>query len=332
MKLSTYSFLFLLIVSCSQEKLQDGRIVKPFKGKVVFELPNSSLEMYIERPVLTEHGLFVFDKADDKIKLIDWKTNSVLRSYGNGRGRGPGEHEMFFNHDAYENVLAMVDAQLHRITLFNIQSGDLIRTIPVNRDPYNIFVMKNGLVYQPIGSDSLLHYISFDSDTTTSSASILDLDVQRKFVLSMAADYTSRDRSGEFIYIPKWDGRIFTFKLIDGVLKRDAVHSFFDSTTFTPSIVQTETGGFMAKAPTPEFGRTHYFFSGDKFYSPNFSHDYETKTRRYYYIDVYDRNFKYLYSYDMINEKPYPQRVTIRDNLLCFMGLENLRCYEMEDW
>lgn len=81
----------VLLTSCGQDVSPDGRIVKPFDGEVIFNLPNEELEIFPSRPILTDHGLFVYDKKDGRIKLVDIKQNRVIRAYGGGRGRGPGD-------------------------------------------------------------------------------------------------------------------------------------------------------------------------------------------------------------------------------------------------
>jgi hypothetical protein len=318
----------LLLTSCGQDVSTDGRIVKNFDGEVVFNLPNDSLEVFPSRPFLTEHGLFVYDKKDGRIKLVDMENNQIIRSYGGGKGRGPGEHEGFFNLDVWGDTLAMVDTGLHRVTLFDVNTSEVIQTIPVRRDPFKLFLVKGGFVLNTIGADSLLYLYNTKSDSAISSASMLDIKVRSTYVLSVYGHYTSRNRNNEVIYIPLWDNRVFVFDLDSSNIRRSIHFSTFDTTTFTPSTVQS-AAGVMFQAPNPEFSRSGGVYNDGKLYILNYSHDKKANKRRYYYIDIYDHDFNYMYSIDMINELPYPQSISLYGNKLCFMGLENLRCYEM---
>jgi hypothetical protein len=322
------AFTIILLACCERDVSPDGRVVVPFDGKVVFNLPNDSLGVLPERPFLTEHGLFVYDRKDGRIKLIDMKLNRTIRSYGGGKGRGPGEHEGFFNLDVRGDTLAMVDTQLHRVTLFNVQTAEVIQTVPVKKDPYKLLLVNSGFVVQSIGSDSLLYLFNTKADTAISSASVLNLRVRSTYVLSMAGLYTSRNRQNEVIYLPKWDNRVFVFNIKDNQLGRAFHFSTFDTTKFEPSTVK-QSEGMLFRAPNPEYVRVGGEFNNDRLYLLNFSHDRKANERRYYYIDIYDRDFKYLHSIDMINERPYPQSISLYGKNLCFMGLENLRCYEM---
>jgi hypothetical protein len=321
--------IILVFSSCQDEVLIDGRIVKPFDGKVVFTLPNDSLELFAKRPLLTKHGLFVYDRSDGKIKLIDIKQNKIIRSYG-GRGRGPGEHEGFWRLDVMGDTLGMVDGNLFRVTLFDIRTSDVIATIPVNRDPDNVFLLKDGFMITALGADSLLNLYSTTSDTAISSASVLNLRVRSTYVLSMQGDFTSRNRNSEIIYLPAWDNRVFVFNVKNQQLRRGFHFSTFDTTTFKPSFRKGPQGqGQMFVAPNPETFSAGGVYDNGRLYRFSSSHDREENKRRYYYIDIYDSKLKYSHSIDMINERPYPQGVTIHGKTMCFMELEDLRCYEM---
>lgn len=321
----------VLLTSCGQDVSHDGRIVKPFDGEVFYNLPNENLEIFPSRPLLTDHGLFVYDKKDGRIKLVDIEQNQVVRTFGGGRGRGPGEYEGFWNMDIYGDTLAVVDTNLFRVTLFDVRTAEVISTVPVKRDPDKLFLTSKGFVVNSLGADSLLYLYSTDVDTAISSASILNLRVRSNYVLSMAGEYTSRDRSKEVIYIPAWDNRIFVFEVGNGYIRRSFHFSTFDTTTFVPSVVQ-QTESTIFRAPSPEFNRIGGVFNNGKLYVPNYSHDKKANKRRYYYIDIYDQDLKYAHSINMLEERPYPQTMTINGNTMCFMGLENLRCYEMNWW
>lgn len=318
----------VLLTSCGQDVSPDGRIVKPFDGEVIFNLPNEELEIFPSRPILTDHGLFVYDKKDGRIKLVDIKQNRVIRAYGGGRGRGPGDYEGFWNMDVHGDTLAIVDTNLFRVTLFDVRTADVISTVPVKRDPDKLFLTSKGFVVNSLGAGSLLYLYSTDVDTAISSESILNLRVRSNYVLSMAGEYTSRDRNREVIYIPAWDSRIFVFEVGNGYIRRSFHFSTFDTATFVPSIVQ-QAEGTIFRAPNPEFNRIGGVYNNGKLYVPNSSQDRPAKVRRYYYIDIYDQDLKYMHSINMLEERPYPQTMTINNNTMCFMGLENLRCYEM---
>jgi hypothetical protein len=321
--------IILLLLSCKEEVLVDGRNVNTFDGKVVFTLPNDSLELFPKRPLLTEHGLFVYDRSDGKIKLIDIKQNKIIRSYG-GRGRGPGEHEGFWRLDVMGDTLGMVDGNLFRVTLFDVKTSDVIATIPVNRDPDNVFLLRDGFMITALGADSLLNLYSTISDTAISSASVLSLRVRSTYVLSMQGGFTSRNRNSEIIYLPAYDNRVFVFNVKNQKLRRGFHFSTFDTTTFEPSFRKGPQGqGQMFIAPNPETFSVGGVYDNGRLYRFSASHDRAEDKRRYYYIDIYDSNLKYSHSIDMIGERPYPQSVTIHGNRMCFMGLEDLRCYEM---
>jgi len=85
----------------------------------------------------------------------------------------------------------------------------------------------------------------------------------------------------------------------------------------------------MFVAPNPETFSVGGVFDNGRLYRFSASHDRAEDKRRYYYIDIYDPDLKYSHSIDIIGERPYPQSVTIYKNTMCFMGLENLRCYKM---
>lgn len=312
-----------------------GRTIVPFDGELILTIPSEELDLAPDRPLLTKHGLFIWDNVGNHVKLIDVNTKQIIRTYGKGSGRGPGEYQWIFNFDANDEVIGLVDIKLRRVSLFDIASGELISTTPIKTDPYKMFLLDNDhFVVHALGADSLLSLFGTESEVELASASVLNLKVASNYMLSMYGHYVSRDREKEVLYFPTREARVFAFEVEGDELRRGKIYPTLDTNRFIPTVQKTETGGFMAIAPTSEVTRTGTDFTGDKFVSSVYSLDTAKNEYRFFVLDVYDSELSYVKSYDILGlvPKSVPQRVTAHDDVYCYMDLETVRCYRMPGW
>lgn len=321
---TVWALLAFTLASCTQS--ESARTFQAFDSEPIFTLPNQGLEIYPERPLLTEYGLIVIDKLQKNIKILDIQSNEVISEFG-GSGKGPGEYGQIWHLAFQDSLLFVLDTSLHRVTIINANDRSVVRTIPVRKDPIRIESNGQYYVMNSIGTDSLIYLFDLQTDSLISKANVENLDIQSEYSLSMQGFYTFiGDRIN---YFPVYDGRIFEFTVHDGGFTNYRVVETPDTARFKPTVALNEMGTYSAKAPPLDYARMGASYDNGKYYS--LSRYYEMKKRELVYavIDVFDEELRYIYSYDVSHIKPMPQQMTVKDGVACFMDLETLKCFRL---
>jgi hypothetical protein len=260
------------------------------------------------------------------IKVIDVHTSQVITNFGRG-GKGPGEYGQIWHIADHDSVLFVLDMSLHRLTIVNIPKGEVVRTIPVRKDP--IRVESNGQYYamNSIGTDSLIYLFDLDSDSLLAKANVENLEIQSKYALSMQGFFTFVD--DRISYFPTYDGRIFEYTVKDGEFVNYRVVETPDTARFKPTVALNDMGTYSAKAPPIDYARMGAAFDNGRYYS--LSRYYEMKKRELVYavVDVFDSELRYMHSFDVSSIKPMPQQMTVKNGIVCFMDLETLNCFNL---
>jgi hypothetical protein len=317
-------FALTMLTACVQPV--DTRTYVPFDATPIFTLPNNTLDVYAQRPRLTDFGLVVIDKVQKNIKIIDPKTSQVVLNFGRG-GKGPGEYQQIWHIADHDSLLFVLDTSLHRLTIVSGMNGEVIRTIPVRKDPLRI--ESNGQYYamNSIGTDSLIYLFDLESDSLLSKANVENLDIQSKYALSMQGFFTFRN--DKINYFPVYDGRIFEYTVSDGAFVNYRIVETPDTSRFKPTVALSETGTFIAKAPPLDYARMGAAYDNGKYYSLSRYYDMKKRELVYAVIDVFDESLAYSYSFDIAMIKPMPQEMTVKNGIVCFMDLEILNCYKL---
>lgn len=292
----------------------------------IFTLPNSNLDVYPERPRLTDFGLVVIDKVQKNIKVIDISDTTIVRQFGRG-GKGPGEFQQIWHIANYDSLLFVLDMSLHRITVLNILNGEVLRTIPVRKDP--IRVESNGQYYamNSIGTDSLIYLFDLETDSLLAKANVENLDIQSKYSLSMQGFYTYV--GNKINYFPAFDGRIFEYTVQDGAFVNYRAVETPDTARFKPTVALNEHGTYSAKSPPIDYARMGAAYDNGSYYSLSRYYDMKNRELIYAVVDVFDEALAYSYSFDISKIKPMPQQMTVKNGVVCFMDLETLNCYRL---
>jgi len=328
-----FTIIIMALVSCQRNDVINSRIVKPFDFELVFKLPNEKLDIYSNRILLSNQGLFVVNSFDQQISLIDISSNNVLRNFGDAEGKGPGQHEFVMGLMADSINLYTIDPKLLRLSIFDIKSGALMRTIPTSNQGYRAFGL--GDKYYAVNSaftDSLIYLHNAITDSILSSTSILDLDLTRTFALSAPGRYLSYE--SRILYFPVWDHRVFEFIVEGNQLHRGRVYpSPLDTVTFKPSIDLSAGENTVIKAPNSDYSRSSVTQSDGKIFTLVHLFGAHPTQRYESFIDIYDSNLNYLFSYGDFYERIYPdgiQEITVHDDTLCYLSTTNVRCYKIQ--
>lgn len=313
-----------MLTACAQH--DDTRTFVPFDATPIFTLPNSTLDVYPERPRLTSYGLVVIDKMQKNIKIIDPRTSQVVLSFGRG-GKGPGEYQQIWHIADHDSLLFVLDTSLHRLTIVSGTNGEVIRTIPVRKDP--IRIESNGEYYamNSIGTDSLIYLFDLKSDSLLAKANVENLDIQNKYALSMQGFFTFQD--DKINYFPAFDGRIFEYTVSDGAFVNYRVIETPDTSRFKPTVSLNAMGTFSAQRPPIDYVRMGASHDNGKYYSLSRYIYMEKRELVYAVVDVFDESLTYEYSLDISKIKPMPQQMTVKNGIVCFMDLEILNCYKL---
>lgn len=108
----------------------------------LFTLPPEGDRLFgpLRAKVSADDHLFVADYGDFRIREYS-PTGQPLRTYGNGRGQGPGELSTLNDVAVDANEVWVVDHSNGRITIFGRDDGALRRTLRLNPQPYKLALL-----------------------------------------------------------------------------------------------------------------------------------------------------------------------------------------------
>lgn len=326
--------ILLLLAGCQEQKKLQPRDIQPFDGELRFDFSQHDPDIFDpHRILLSSEGLYIASKNAQLIRLFDIKTGEVIREYGAGKGRGPGEHENLMEFDVSDNYVSTIDHTLMRITVFDKSSGGIVHTTPLKRTPTWMVNLGNVHISSTIMSDSLFYLSDSKTDSIISSSSILNIDTSKEYGLSMPGRYiVFRDR---FFYFPIWDRRVFEVNYDTSSLTRGRIFdSQIDTFSFKPSLDMSSENQAMVQAPKSRYSRSGVTISGNVIYQLVHLFGFIPNQRYQTYLDVYDLDLNYLYSYGDLHDLFFPdgvQSITAHDDTLCFKSNENVLCYAMTD-
>lgn len=292
MRTLLFTFAVLILVACTKQVELDQRDLRPFIGELHFDYSQHDLDIIDpHRILLAPEGLYIASKNAQLIRLIDIKTGDIIREYGVGKGRGPGEHENLMEFDVSDRYVST------------------------------------------IMSDSLFYLSDSKTDSIISSSSILNLDTSKEYGLSMPGRYiVFRNR---FLYFPIWDRRIFEINYDTLSITRGRIFdSQIDTFSFKSSLDMSSENQAMIQAPRSRYSRSGVTRSGNVIYQLVHLFGFHPNQRYQTYLDVYDLDLNYLYSYGDLHDLFFPdgvQSITAHDDTLCFKSNENVLCYAMTD-
>lgn len=333
-----YFFLLVAIIasaSCQRNELVHKRTLLPFDQVAIFDLSKSKVGIYqANRLKLTIDGLFIVDKADQRINLIDLSKDSVVTIFGSGIGKGPGEQEFIFEFDVSDSFVTTIDPNLLRISYYNKHTGVLEKTSPTKKNATMWFKdLGSKYLISANVSDSLFYLYDSESDSILSSASILQLKAADEYGLSLPGRYIVNRNT--FLYFPVWDYRVFEF-LVDGdKLSRGRIlYTPLDTFTFKPSIDMSNTTGTIMQAPKSQYNRTGVTETSGFIFNTVYLSGLHPTQRYELFLDVYDTDLNYRFSYGDLYEHFYPnviQDIAAYGDTICFLlaGDGNVLCYKL---
>ena len=333
------NFVLLIIIitmlaTCRHRDDFPTREVAKFNSDLVFDYSQHDPDIFDpHRILLTPEGLYIASKNAQLIRLIDIKTGETIREYGVGKGRGPGEHENLMEFDVSERNVSTIDHTLMRVTVFDKSSGGVVHTAPLKRTPTWMVNLGNVHISSTIMSDSLFYLSDSKTDSIISSSSILNLDTSKEYGLSMPGRYiVLRNR---FLYFPIWDRRVFEINYDTLSITRGRIFdSHIDTFSFKPSLDMSSENQAMVQAPKSRYSRSGVTRSGNVIYQLVHLFGFHPNQRYQTYLDVYNLDLNYLYSYGDLHDLFFPdgvQFITAHDDTLCFKSNENVLCYAMTD-
>jgi len=327
--------IFLMLVSCRHQDEKSERDVIEFNGELIFNYSQNETDIFdAHRIHLSAEGLYIASRNNQKIRLIDIQTGEIIREFGAGKGRGPGEHENLMEFDVSDQYVTTIDLTLMRITTFDKYTSEVVNTSPMNRT--TTWLARVGSVHlsSAIVSDSLFYLTDINSDSTISSSNILDLDTAKEYGLSLSGRYlVYNDR---FLYFPRSDRRVFEVKYDSTQLSRGRIFdNGIDTFSFKPSIDMSSSERVMMQAPKSRYSRSGVSKSDNNIYQLVHLFGFHPTQRYQTYLDVYDLNLKYKYSFGDLHDQFYPngtQAISAYGNLICFRSVDNVLCYTMKDY
>lgn len=334
MRTLLFIFAVLILVACTKQVELDQRDLRPFIGELHFDYSQHDLDIFDpHRILLAPEGLYIASKNAQLIRLIDIKTGDIIREYGVGKGRGPGEHENLMEFDVSDRYVSTIDHTLMRVTVFDKSTGSIVHTAPLKRTPTWMVNLGNVHISSTIMSDSLFYLSDSITDSIISSSSILNIDTSKEYGLSMPGRYiVFRNR---FLYFPIWDRRIFEINYDTLSITRGRIFdSQIDTFSFKPSLDMSSENQAMIQAPRSRYARSGVTRSGNVIYQLVHLFGFHPNQRYQTYLDVYDLDLNYLYSYGDLHDLFFPdgvQSITAHDDTLCFKSNENVLCYAMTD-
>lgn len=326
--------IITMLATCRHRDDFPTRELAKFNSDLVFDYSQHDLDIFDpHRILLAPEGLYIASKNAQLIRLIDIKTGDIIREYGVGKGRGPGEHENLMEFDVSDSYVSTIDHTLMRVTVFDKSSGSIVHTAPLKRTPTWMVNLGNVHISSTIMSDSLFYLSDSKTDSIISSSSILNLDTSKEYGLSMPGRYIVF--KNRFLYFPIWDRRVFEINYDTLSITRGRIFdSQIDTFSFKPSLDMSSENQAMVQAPKSRYSRSGIARSGNVLYQLVHLFGFHPNQRYQTYLDVYDLDLNYLYSYGDLHDLFFPdgvQSITAHDDTLCFKSNENVLCYAMTD-
>jgi len=327
--------IIIMLATCQRHDDGSLREIRNFDAEEVFNYSHHNFDSFdAHRIHLTTEGLYIASRLNQKIRLIDIQTGEIIREFGTGKGRGPGEHENLMEFDVSDEYVTTIDITLMRITSFDKYSSEVVYTSPMKRTTTWMAHLGNFHLSSAIVSDSLFYLTDVKSDSIISSSSILDLDTAKEYGLSLSGRFiVYNDR---FLYFPRKDRRVFEVMYDSTHLSRGRIFdNGIDTFTFKPSIDMSSSERVMMQAPNSRYSRSGVSKSDNNIYQLVHHFGFHPTQRYQTYLDVYDLNLKYKYSYGDLFEQFYPngsQAISAYRDLICFRSNDNVLCYTMKDY
>lgn len=151
--------------------------------------------------------IYVSDFSDFTIYEYDIEGN-VTDSLMTGRGEGPGEFINLTDFDVIDNNLWAVDSQSLRITSFSLESGEVIKSISVDRRPYRITCLQDGFIVNWFGTELLFSKFDYNGNELFKFGEVIE--DQLRHVMSLSGTIRS-NREDSFVYIPSYASLIYVY-------------------------------------------------------------------------------------------------------------------------
>lgn len=264
------------------------------------------------------------DFADMKIKMIDRQGN-LVREFGNGRGRGPGEFSIILDFTICENVLWVVDGTNFRVTGFSMENEEEELIFNTEYHPARIACVDDGLIIMQMGGEYSFNKHDFDGNLLKTFGRLTENQHQKP--LSLDGQLRSFDNG--FLFLPQYASYVYHF---DSDGNRLQTFELPDGLDFPYPNTSTSTEGRMTTAPQPQVTNHDLFYDPEK--------DYMVVNSWYWGEDrggqgeafaVFDKiNFTTGEYIESIRVPFYLNRLIIDDDLLIGFRLSTSAVYSYE--
>lgn len=188
---------------------------------------------------LIDSTLYISDFSDFSIYQFHYD-GTLLQKLETGIGEGPGEFRHLSGFDIKGRVLWAVDQSNLRVSSFDLDTGQLKSSFSVQRRPWRITTVSDGLIILWLGSDKLFTKFDFEGNELISFGELTEDQIQNP--LSFDGEVAS-NRNNLFVYVPRYASFIYVYDY-HGELQRVLLSP--DGLGFQRSVQQ----GNLYQAPT----------------------------------------------------------------------------------
>ncbi|WP_372906568.1 6-bladed beta-propeller [Rhodohalobacter sp.] len=202
-----------------------------------------------------KNKIYVSDFSDYTIYEYD-VDGRVTRTIETGKGEGPGEFINLTDFDIINDRLLAVDSQSLRITSISLNTGEVLKSISVDRRPYRITCLKDGFIVNWLGNEMLFSKFDYEGNELFEFGKVIE--DQLRHVLSVSGTIRS-NRHDNFVYIPSYASLIYFYngegELINILKAPDGLE-----------FPVTKREGAVSSAPDFSFYRDGYINENNKLY------------------------------------------------------------------
>lgn len=164
---------------------------------------------------LVDSTVYISDFSDFSIYNFH-QDGTLVQKLKTGVGNGPGEFNHLSGYDIINGSLWAVDQANLRVSSFDLDSGEFYTNFSVQKRPWRITTLHDGLVIMWLGSDQLFTKFDFEGKEITRFGEIAEDQLQNP--LSFDGEIAS-NRNDLFVYVPRYASLIYVYSS-SGELKK----------------------------------------------------------------------------------------------------------------
>ena len=143
--------------------------------------------------------LYVSDFGDMRIKRFNLE-GKYIDSFGEGKGRGPGEFQLIMGLTVNNNILYVQDPRKFTVQLFDISSTEYQDSFEVKYRPHRLVSVADKLVAEAFNEKEIFKIHDKDGHVSAAFGKIIENQLQNSF--SITGELTPLPKENLFVYAP----------------------------------------------------------------------------------------------------------------------------------